>query len=104
MTTAAEILNHKLTAIVLTASILGGALSYMDARHASAMDVGNLTKIIQASEIARIEYMIEEVDRRIKRIRRTPEADREPYQIDDLIDLEARREFLLRELQRLEAE
>jgi hypothetical protein len=102
MATAAEILNHKLTAVVLTATLVGGALSYMDARHASAMDVGNLTAVLQASEIARLEYMIEEIDRRIKRIRRIPEGNRKVFEQDDLVDMEAKREYLLRELERLE--
>lgn len=102
MATAVEIMNHRLTAIVLTATIVGGSLGFMDTRHASAMDVKSLTEILQASEIGRVEYMIEELDRRIRRIRRVPEVDRNQFDRDDLIDMEARKEYLLRELDRME--
>jgi len=95
-------MNHRLTSIVLTASIVGGLLTFMDGRHASAMEVRDLTEVIKASEIGRLEYMIEELDRRIRRVKRIPDVDRNQFERDDLIDMEARKEFLLRDLDRLE--
>ena len=104
MATAAEIMNHKLTAVVLTATILGGALTFMDSRHASAMNVQNLTLVLQASEVARLEYQLEETERRIRRIKRISEADRKPFENDDLVDLESKKEHLLRQMGRMEAQ
>lgn len=98
-------LDSAMAKAIATGTIIAmfvGGLSYMDTRHASAMDVHNLTEMLKASEIARYEYLIEEASRRIKRIKRVPEADREAVDREDLIDLEARKEFLLRELDRLE--
>lgn len=94
----------RLSVLAVTISLFTGGMAYLDSRHASASDVRDLTRILKASEIARIEYQIEEAERRIRRIHRVPEEERPPFEADDLIDIRARREHLLRELDRLEME
>ena len=102
MATAAEILNHKLTTVVLTTTIVGVLLGYMDSRHASAMDVQKLTTAVQSSEVSRIEFQLDDVSRRYKRLIRIPEDERQQWEKEDIVDLEVRKEFLLRQLKRLE--
>ena len=102
MATAIEILSHRMTVFTVALSILIGTLGYLDSRHASASDVQQLTEVIESAEIAQLEYLIEETQRRMKRIKRIPEGERDGWEEEDLIDLESRKEYLLREMDRLE--
>ena len=89
-----------------TVSVVAGfifwSIGFMDARHASAMDVANMAKMMAASEIARLEYSIEDTERKMLRIQRIPTQDRNPDQNGELEDLRYKKEFLLRQLERLD--
>ena len=83
-------------------SSLFGAIAWLDSRHASASEIDSLTRLLKASEISRIEYQIEEIDRRVRRILMVPPVERDRYDNADLEDMRARKEALVRQLERLE--
>ena len=89
-----------------TVSVVAGfifwSIGFMDARHASAMDVANMAKMMAASEIARLEYQMEEAQRQRTRIIKIPAAKRTPEQVGEIEDLTYKLEFLKRQLERLE--
>lgn len=83
---------------VVTAGALFGVL---DNRYASASDVDVLVQAIQEDRVERLEVQIADAERRIKRIMVKPVEQRNEYEVQDLLDLEATRERLLRKLERL---
>ena len=105
MPNVTESLSSGLGLVISFGTIVGmaaAALVWMDSRHASAGDIDKLAEAIKQSELSRLEYRIEETERRYKRIMRIPEEDRTAFDREEIIDLEGRREYLLRELKRLE--
>lgn len=82
--------------------IIFGLVSWLDARHASADEIDKLTRLLKASEVGRIEYQIEEIDRRKRRILMVPPVERDRYDNADLEDNEAKKQSLIRQLERLE--
>ena len=102
MATMIDAINSRLALALSVLALVGAALGVMDSRHASAGEVRDLANILKQSEIARLEYMISETQRRWKRIKRIPEADRTIADREDMADLEAREKFLLREMDRME--
>ena len=105
MPSVAEKLNSGMGLVISTGTIIAmgaSVLFWMDSRHASAGDIDRLTEAIKQSELSRLEYRIEETERRGRRILRIPENERTQFDNDELVDLELKREFLLRELKRIE--
>ena len=84
-------------------SAMFGAIAFFDSKYASAMDVKDLTRLITQSEISRLEYQIEEIDRRLRRILMIPPIERDRFDNADVEDLRARKETLLRRMERLES-
>ena len=78
------------------------SIDFLDARHASAMDMKNMAQMMKASEIARIEYQIEDAQRKMTRIIKIPEPERTRDEVGELEDLKYKKEYLKRELDRLE--
>lgn len=109
MTPLTEALTSKLGlfvtasgAVSVTAGFIFWSIDFLDARHASAMDLKNIAQMMQASEVARIEYQIEDSQRKMTRIIKIPAAERTRDQVGELEDLKYKKEFLKRELDRLE--
>jgi hypothetical protein len=104
MASAIEVLTHRLTALAIMLSLVGGALAAMDSRHASAMDVQQLTEMIQDDRIEELEYKIEDTEDQINRIQSVPEEDRYDGEDQYLHDLENKKERYIRKLERLNNE
>ena len=105
MATLTEQLNSRVALVIGGATLIGflfGSIAWLDSRHASAADIDDLTRLLKQSEISRIEYQIEEIDRRRRRILMIPPVERDRFDNADLEDMEARKEALLRQLERLE--
>ena len=60
----------RLTIIAITATLIGGGLTWLDGRHASASDVTRLTESIEKERLSRIEFEIEELERLERGIKR----------------------------------
>ena len=101
MAKTAEILNHRLTSVVLILTLGGFGLGYMDTRHASATDVQDLVKVIQSDRIERAEYIIEDLERRSQNIERTPLASRSAQQSQELVEIELVKARQLRKMDRM---
>jgi hypothetical protein len=101
MTNAMEVLNHRLTALSITLMLVGGALAFMDSRHASAMDVQQLTQMIEEDRIEQLEYKIEDVEDQINRVLAVPEEERSEGIEQYLHDLTNKKERYIRNLERL---
>jgi hypothetical protein len=65
----------RLTIIAITATLIGGGLSWLDGRHASASDVSALTRSIEKERLSRIEFEIEELERLERGIKRMSTAE-----------------------------
>lgn len=105
MPSLTEQVNSRIALVIGGATLVGflfGAIAWLDSRHASAADIADLTRLIKASEISRIEYQIEELERKMRRIKMIPPVERDRFDNADLEDMAARKEALLRELERLE--
>jgi hypothetical protein len=104
MTNAMEVMNHRLTALVAMLTLVVGALTFMDSRHASAMDVHQLTEMIEADRIEQLEYKIEDVEDQINRVLSIEEEVRPDGAEQYLHDLENKKERYIRNLERLISE
>jgi hypothetical protein len=60
----------RLTIVAITATLIGGGLTWLDSRHASASDVSELTRSIEKERLGRIEFEIEELERLERGIKR----------------------------------
>jgi hypothetical protein len=60
----------RLTIRAITATLIGGGLTWLDGRHASASDVTRLTESIEKERLSRIEFEIEELERLERGIKR----------------------------------
>jgi hypothetical protein len=85
-------------------ALVGGGLTFLDLRHASAMDVQQLTKSIESDRLDRLEFQIEEIERYYKRIKAVPVLERSAEQEGILLDLEIRKARSLRKLERIQRE
>jgi hypothetical protein len=92
----------RLTIIAITATLIGGGLTWLDGRHASASDVSRLTESIEKERLSRIEFEIEEIERLARSIKRMPpEAQNAPQTQARLLELQSRRERYLRKREEL---
>ncbi|HUW46680.1 MAG TPA: hypothetical protein VMW50_12900 [Dehalococcoidia bacterium] len=94
-------MNHRLTALISVLALVGMALAFMDSRHASAMDVHNLSEMILADRIHRLEYQISEEEDEIVDILSIDVEDQTRQDLRDLNRARDRKEELLRRLERL---
>lgn len=101
MSTTIEILNHRLTAAMAVLAIVGAGLAFMDSRHASAMDVQQLTDMIYDDRIEELEYKIEDIEAMIRRISMVPIAERTIWASQELINLNNKKARYIRKLERL---
>ena len=99
-----DAIKTRLELLAIVGVLLGGALALVDARYAAATDVGQLISSLNAARMERLEYEIKQCERRITRVMLIPEDQRTPWDIQDLNDAEDEKEFLLRQLARLEGE
>jgi hypothetical protein len=92
----------RLTIIAITATLIGGGLTWLDGRHASASDVSALTESIEQERLSRIEFEIEELERLARGIKRQPvDAQNAPQTQARLLELTSRRERYLRKREEL---
>lgn len=101
MPSPVEILNHRLTALISVLVLVGMGLAFMDSRHASAMDVQQISDFLYESRIDDLEYKIQECERRIRRILLIPEEERDLWDATQLDDELNKKEHYLRKLKRL---
>lgn len=99
-----DLVKARLELLVILSVLLGGSLAIVDARYAAAGDVTDLISSLNAARMERLEYEIKQAERRITRVELIPEEERTPWDIQDLNDAEDEKEFLLRQLARLEGE
>lgn len=97
-----ETLNTRIALVISFAVVLTSTVAFLDGRHAAADEFEEVIQLIKAENIDRLEYRISDADRKISRIKRVPEDEREQWEEADLIDLEATREYLLRQLDRIQ--
>lgn len=91
-----------MTGITTLVGSLFIAIAWLDSRHASGADLDRMERLLLASRVSTIEYQIEDAERKMLRIERTPPPVRTPDQNAELEDLKFKKEYLLRELERLE--
>ena len=92
----------RLTIIAVTMSLIGGGLTWLDSRHASASDVSALSMSIDKERLDRIEFEIEELERIYRGIKRmTVEEQSTPDVESRVVELEARRARYLRKREEL---
>jgi hypothetical protein len=97
-----NMLVTRLTIIAITATLIGGGLTWLDSRHASASDVSALTVSIEKERLSRIEFEIEELERLARGIKRMPTAAQDAPQTQArLLELQSRRERYLRKREEL---
>jgi len=96
-----NVAKHRGTESFITVATLVAVLTFMDERHATASEVQDLTNAIQSDRIERVEYHIEDAERRIKQIVVVPVAERTPYQVKDLLEAQYNKEMHLRKLKRI---
>jgi hypothetical protein len=92
----------RLGAVGSLIGIIVYGAAFMDARYASASDISSLIGTIKDSRIERLEYEIRNCDRRVQRVLMVAEADRTSWDIQDLQDAKSSKEYLLRQLERLQ--
>jgi hypothetical protein len=104
-----EVLNHRLTALIAVLTIGAIGLAAMDSRHASASDVKvvadmvhQLVSTIRESDIAQVEYKIEDIEDQIGRAESVSEAARPNGTGQHIKDLKNKKERYIRKLERLE--
>ena len=83
---------------------IGGLLTLLDNRYASAMDVQSLTDTIIESRIEELEFKIEDLEDRMLRKSFISEDELEPWEKQELIDLENKKERYIRRMERLTSE
>lgn len=87
----------RLTIIAITASLIGGGLTWLDGRHASASDVSELRTSIEKERLDRIEFEIAELERLGRNMKRmSPEEQASPQAQARMLELQARRDRYLR--------
>jgi hypothetical protein len=92
----------RLTIIAITATLIGGGLTWLDGRHASASDVSELTRSIEKERLSRIEFEIEEIERLARGIKRMSAAEQaSPQSQARLLELDSRRDRYLRKREEL---
>ena len=92
----------RLTIIAVTMSLIGGGLTWLDSRHASASDVSALSMSIDKERLDRIEFEIEELERIYRGIKRmTVEEQSTPDVESRVVELETRRARYLRKREEL---
>ena len=95
-------LMTRLTIIAVTVSLIGGGLTWLDSRHASASDVSALSISIDKERLSRLEFEIEELERIYKGIKRmTVEEQSTPDVESRVVELETRRARYLRKREEL---
>ena len=111
MASTMEILGHRLTALIAVITLGGFAVAVLDTRHASASDVRvvadmvhQLVKTIQKSDIAQLEYKIEDTEDQINRAESVPAAIRPSDTGQYIQDLENKKARYIRKLERLNNE
>jgi hypothetical protein len=92
----------RLGAVGSLIGIIVYGATFMDARYASAADIGALISTIKDGRIERLEYEIKDCDRRVQRVLMVPEADRTSWDVQDLQGAKNSKEYLLRQLERLQ--
>lgn len=92
----------RLTIIAITISLVGGGLTWLDARHASAGDVQELKISIDKDRLQRIEYKIEDIDRSARVFKRMPiEQQESPEMQSRALELRTQRDRYLRKREEL---
>ena len=95
-------LMTRLTIIAVTISLIGGGITWLDSRHASASDVSALSMSIDKERLSRIEFEIEELERLNRAIKRmTVEEQASPQTQARVLELESRRARYLRKREEL---
>jgi hypothetical protein len=92
----------RLGAVASFVGLLAYGATFMDARYASASDIGALIGTISDGRIERLEYEIRNCDRRVQRVLMIPDGQRSSWDIQDLQDAKNSKEYLLRQLERLQ--
>ena len=92
----------RLTIIAVSISLIGGGLTWLDSRHASASDVSALSLSIDKERLSRIEFEIEELERINRDIKRmTVEEQASPQTQARVLKLVSRRARYLRKREEL---
>jgi len=101
MATALEIMNHRVTLAVGVLVLVGAGLGFMDARHASAEDVKQLTLMIAEDRIEELEFKIEDIEDKSIRLLAIQAEDIEPRDVQEMESLANRKARYIRKLNRL---
>jgi hypothetical protein len=97
-----NLLVTRLTIIAITATLIGGGLTWLDSRHASAGDVQQLTKSIERERLDRIEFEIAELERLVRGIKRMSTTEQASPGVEArLLELQSRRARYLRRREEL---
>ena len=80
---------------------IGGLLTLLDTRYAAATDVSVLTEMIIEDRIEELEFKIEDLEDRMLRRKGVPDGELESWEIQEMLDLENKKERYIRKLDRL---
>lgn len=90
-----------MSTITLAVALMGGGLAFLDSRHASAMDVQQLTEMIHDDRVEELEYKIEDIEAVRRRILLVPLVERNDWEAQELINLKNKKDRYIRKLERI---